>query len=68
MTTISLTLTDQELELLRSAMNHQCADFITQTVDVSKDQEVKDIYERLYNKSCKLRDKVYAVAWPETIN
>ena len=68
MTTISLTLTDQELELLRSAMNHQCADFITQTVDMSKDKVEKDTYERLYDKSCKLRDKVYQVAWPETIN
>ena len=59
MSTIKLELNEMEIEILKGALNKQCAFYISESVDITHTDEKKATYERLYNKACILRNKVY---------
>ena len=59
----TLTFTDQEIELLKAAMNKVCADYIGQSVDITYTQDKKELYLGLYEKSCTLRNKIYDLTY-----
>ena len=58
--TITLELTEQEHEILRAAMNKVCADYICRSVEITESEFQRDIWSRLYDKACVVRDKVYS--------
>ena len=56
---ITLNLTDKQFELLRCSLNAQCADFIGKSVDITKSESDQEIFHRLYDQCCEVRDMVY---------
>ena len=56
---ITVSFNESELEILKAAMNRICADYISESVDIVKSEDEKAMYERLYNRSCLVRNKIY---------
>lgn len=59
MSTIKLELNEMEIEILKGALNKQCAHYISESIDITYSDEKKATFDRLYNKACLLRNKVY---------
>ena len=57
--TVKLELNEDELMIIRNAINCICANYISDAVDITKCQQDKDAYMRLYDRACRLRNKIY---------